>query len=103
MTTFTVERPSHTSEGIAAACIGLAEDLRYRGVTMTLLCQVSGASERRVRRAFYDCHRLSPTAYLRAAALREVRRALLDGPAERDPITRAASDFGFQHLSRFAG
>jgi AraC-like DNA-binding protein len=46
---------------------------------------------------------MSPTAFLRFAALCEVRRALLDDPFARDPISRAASDFGFWHLSRFAG
>ena len=50
-----------------------------------------------------SAHGLSPTAYLRAAALREVRRRLLEDPFAHDPVTRAASEFGFWHLSRFAG
>ena len=64
---------------------------------------VAGVSERRVREAFSDRHGMPPTAYLRVAALREVRRTLLGGPLERDPVTRATYDFGFWHLSRFAG
>ena len=46
---------------------------------------------------------MSPTAYLRVAALLEVRRALTEDPSARDAVTRAASDFGFWHLGRFAG
>ena len=56
-------------------------------------------STRRIQRLpRHVANRLPPRA-----ALREVRRALLDGPFARDPVTRAASDFGFWHLSRFAG
>ena len=46
--------------------------------------------------------KLSPTTYLRVAALHEARRPLLDRGPVRDPVTRAASDFGLWHLSRFA-
>ncbi len=46
---------------------------------------------------------MSPTGYLRIAALNEVRRTLLDGRRVRDGVSRAASDCGFWHLSRFAG
>jgi AraC-like DNA-binding protein len=67
-----------------------------------MLCDVAGTSERRVRDAFYDCYDTSPIAYLRLLALREVRSALTDSPAYRDAVTRAATDFGFSHLSRFA-
>jgi AraC family transcriptional regulator, ethanolamine operon transcriptional activator len=92
-----------TSAEIAAACVSYAVCVRYQSVSIDALCAASGASERRVRDAFYDCYRMSPTAYLRAAALREVRRVLLAKPDARDAVTRAASDLGFWHLSRFAG
>lgn len=88
---------------IASACVQYAASVRYQGVTLSDLSAVAGVSERRVREAFSDRHGMPPTAYLRAAALREVRRTLLGGPFERDPVTRAAYDFGFWHLSRFAG
>jgi len=94
-------RPSSTQ--IVSACMRYARSVRYQGVTIQDLCAVSGAPERRVRDAFYDCYGVSPTAHLRAAALREVRRALLEGPPARDAVSRAATDFGFWHLSRFAG
>jgi AraC family ethanolamine operon transcriptional activator len=76
---------------------------RYQGVTLKDLCRVAGASERRVRHAFHECHGVSPTTYLRQAALLQVRRRLLDGAGLPDAVTRAAADYGFWHLSRFAG
>ena len=95
--------PRVTSEQITRDCINLAKDLQYRGVAMSDLCAASGVSERRVRHAFYECYGAPPMLYLRIAALREVRDALLTGPYTRDAVTRAASDYGFHHLSRFAG
>jgi AraC-like DNA-binding protein len=91
-----------SSARIAQVCERHAARMRYQGMTLRDLCAVSDASERRVRDAFYDCYGISPTAYLRAAALHEVRRTLLECPQVRDPVTRAASDCGFWHLSRFA-
>jgi len=88
---------------IARACEDHAARARYHSVTLADLCVASGVSERRVRHAFYECYGMSPTAYLRIAALHEVRHALLEGPPVRDVVSRAASDFGFWHLSRFAG
>ena len=90
------------SVSIARACEDHAARARYQGVTLADLCVAAGASERRVRHAFYECYGLSPTAYLRVAALHEVRRTLIEGPPSRDAVSRAASDFGFWHLSRFA-
>ncbi len=88
---------------IVRACVQYATRMQYQGVTLSNLCATAGVSERRVRDAFADCYGMSPTAYLRVAAMLEVRRTLLDGPSERDAVTRVASDFGFWHLSRFAG
>ena len=96
-------RNRDTSRRIVDACIEYAEGVQWRQVTLASLCAVSGASERRVRDAFYDCVAMSPTAYLRVTALHAVRRALVERPHTRDVVSRAASDFGFWHLSRFAG
>ena len=46
---------------------------------------------------------MSPTMYLRIVALHDVRKALLAGRPGRETVGRAAADFGFWHLSRFAG
>jgi AraC-like DNA-binding protein len=92
------------SVAIARRCEEYAVDARYQGVTMVDLCRAAGRSDRRVRQAFYDCYGMSPVAYLRIAALHATRAALLEGPVTtRDVVSRTASDFGFWHLSRFAG
>jgi AraC family ethanolamine operon transcriptional activator len=92
-----------TSVQIAEVCVRHAASVRYQRVTLRALCDVSAASERRVRDAFYECFGVSPTAHLRALALEEARRSLIEQPDARDAVTRAACDFGFWHLSRFAG
>ena len=86
-----------------ALCEEHAEATRYHDISLASLCAAAGMSERRVRQAFYECYGMSPTATLRISALRRVRRSLLRGPATRDAVSRAASDFGFWHLGRFAG
>ena len=96
-------RARPASVRIVRACVQYASSVQYQGVTLSDLSAVAGVSERRVRDAFSEWHGMSPTAYLRAAALSEVRRRLVEGPFLRDPVTRAASEFGFWHLSRFAG
>jgi len=88
---------------IVRICEDYAADVSSQGVTLRDLCTASGASERRVRHAFYECYDMSPTAYLRMVALNDVRHELLDQPPERDAVSRAACDHGFWHLSRFAG
>ncbi len=88
---------------VVRACEEFAAARRYQSVTLAALCGAAGVSERRLRQAFYECFGMSPTAYLRIAALNEVRHALIEGAPRRDAVTRAASDFGFWHLSRFAG
>jgi AraC family transcriptional regulator, ethanolamine operon transcriptional activator len=88
---------------VVRACEEFAASANYQGVTLAGLCGAAGVSERRVRQAFYDCFGMSPTAYLRVAALNEVRRELVEGAPRHDAVTRAAADFGFWHLSRFAG
>lgn len=98
-------RPSRrhaNSMCIVHDCADYADVHRYQGVTLAALCAASGVSERRVRQAFYECYEMSPTAYLRIAALHRVRNALLEAPPTRDVVTRTATDFGFWHLSRFA-
>ena len=91
------------SARVAHGCEDYARGLRYQNVTLSDLCHASGVSERRVRSAFYECFQMSPTAYLRVAALNAVRHQLLYGPYRRDTVSRAATDWGFWHLSRFAG
>ena len=91
-----------TSAEIARTCEDYARKWRYQNVTLADLCEASGVSERRVRSAFYECYQMSPTAYLRVTALNAVRRELVEGPYLRGAVSRAATDWGFWHLSRFA-
>jgi AraC family ethanolamine operon transcriptional activator len=91
-----------TSAGIVRTCEDYARKWRYQDVTLAGLCEASGVSERRVRSAFYECYQMSPTAYLRVAALNAVRRELVEGPRLRNAVSHAATDWGFWHLSRFA-
>ena len=92
----------HTSARIVRTCEDYARKWRYQNVTLADLCEASGVSERRVRSAFYECYQMSPTAYLRVAALNAVRRELIEGPRLRNAVSHAAADWGFWHLSRFA-
>jgi AraC family transcriptional regulator, ethanolamine operon transcriptional activator len=91
-----------TSARIVRICEDYARKWRYQNVTLAGLCEASGVSERRVRSAFYECYQMSPTAYLRVAALNAVRRELIEGPRLRNAVSHAAADWGFWHLSRFA-
>ena len=91
-----------TSTEIARTCEDYARKWRYQNVTLADLCEASGMSERRVRSAFHECYQMPPTAYLRVTALNAVRRELVEGPYLRDAVSRAATDWGFWHLSRFA-
>jgi len=91
-----------TSARIVRTCEDCARKWRYQNVTLAGLCEASGVSERRVRSAFYECYQMSPTAYLRITALHAVRRELVEGPHLRDAVSRAATNWGFWHLSRFA-
>jgi AraC family transcriptional regulator, ethanolamine operon transcriptional activator len=91
-----------TSARIVRTCEDYARKWRYQNVTLAGLCEASGVSERRVRSAFYECYQMSPTAYLRVAALNAVRRELVAGPRLRNAVSQAATDWGFWHLSRFA-
>ena len=92
-----------TSVHIVETCVRHAESVRYQGLTLSALSTVSGCSERRVHDAFCECHGMSPMSYLRLVALCEVRGMLVARPYEYDTVARAASDYGFWHLSRFAG
>jgi AraC-like DNA-binding protein len=98
-----VSRRRLDSVHITRLCEEFAVRRNYQGLTLADLCKTSGASERRVRGAFYECYGISPMAYLRIAALHEVHHSLLTDLPMRNGVSRAASDFGFWHLSRFAG
>ena len=89
---------SHThSMSIASACVESAARTRYESTTMAELSEIAGVCERRVRRAFYDCYAMSPSAYLRVAALHGARAAnssRIRRPRTRSPAPQWTSAFG---------
>jgi AraC-like DNA-binding protein len=97
-----LDRAPLNSVRIVRACEDYAAHERYRSITLADLCAASGATERRVRHAFSDCFGMSPTSYLRVAALYEAHNELMKGLPVPDPVSRAAVEFGFWHLGRFA-
>ena len=95
--------PRAASMSIVRSCVTYAQRVRYQQVTLSELSAAAGVSERRVRHAFSESFQVPPTVYLRIAALFQVRDVLIERPHARDAVTCAATDFGFWHLSRFAG
>ena len=88
-----------TSARIVRTCEDYARKWRYQNVTLAGLCEASGVSERRVRAAFYECYQMSPTAYLRVAALNAVRRELVAGPLYRFRTRRGCCELVFGPMS----
>ena len=71
-------------------------------VSIAVLCQVAGVSERSLRNAFYDVRGMSPKRSARARpAGRSAARAELANGA-RGAVTTIATDHGFFELGRFA-
>jgi AraC-like DNA-binding protein len=71
-------------------------------ISVERLCQESFASVSTLERAFKDRFGVPPKSYLMACKLAGVRRALLDRNDNR-PITDIAFEWGFWHMSKFAG
>ena len=72
-------------------------------VSLSTLCRVVGVSERGLRNAFYDVRAMSPTRWVRAERLQDVRRVLSEAGGESITVTGVATDYGFFELGRFAG
>ena len=71
---------------------------------VVLVSEVSrqlGISQRALQQAVRDHYHTSPARYLRTVRLRRVRQALLT-PQAGAKVTRAAAEFGFHELGRFA-
>jgi AraC family ethanolamine operon transcriptional activator len=71
-------------------------------VTVLDLCKRLRVSRRTLQSSFLDVTGVTPSAYLRALRLNEVRRLLQKTPADALTIGDAASKFCFFHLSHFA-
>jgi AraC-like DNA-binding protein len=67
------------------------------------ICQAAGLDVRTLSRAFQKKYGMGPMRFVRARRLDTVNRLLLGlDPAART-VTEIALDYGFHHLSRFAG
>ena len=71
-------------------------------VSIAVLCQVAGVSERSLRNAFYAVRGMGPKRSEVQARLTQVRRALSLANGARGAVTTIATDHGFFELGRFA-
>jgi len=73
-----------------------------RPVMVTEMCAALGVSERTLRNAFYEHKGMSPTQYLKATRLNEVRRRLLRADQRTTHVQDVAAEWGFWHMGHFA-
>ena len=73
-----------------------------RAITIEELCRAACCSPSTLTRAFREHFGVPPKQYLMAVQFCGVRRQLIDG-ADGRTIADIASDFGFWHMSKFAG
>jgi AraC-like DNA-binding protein len=88
------------SRRIVSACINYSETI-HRPPSISEMCAVSHASERRVRNAFLDAFAVPPTAYFRHRALSLVRSQLILAAAD-GTVSDFALGAGFRNLGRFS-
>ena len=81
--------------------VRLARDHARDVQTVAELSELSGASERTLRRAFSERFKVSPKAYLQAQKLIGVRRQLRAISSET-LIIDVANEWGFWHMGQFA-
>ena len=71
-------------------------------VSLTDLCEVTGASERTLQYAFKEYFGISPKSYLKAYSLNNVHNALRRADPNKDKVVEIAYQFGFWHMGQFA-
>lgn len=71
-------------------------------ITVSRLCEISGASERTLQYAFQEEFGISPKSYIQAHRLNHVRKELRSSDSESTVITDIANDWGFWHMGQFA-
>ncbi len=71
--------------------------------TIVDICASLAVSQRTLVYAFQEYAGMSPQTYLRLCRLNRVRATLLEKCAKDISVTQVAMQFGFLHLSRFAG
>ncbi len=93
--------PSHLQ--LVTRAVSLIDHHIGEPVTISDLCREAGVSERTLRNAFHDVYGVSPKQFLIRHGLEQVHRALLLARRVRGSVTRAATEYGFFELGRFAG
>jgi transcriptional regulator GlxA family with amidase domain len=70
---------------------------------MPELCELIGVSDRTLRVCCAEFIGMTPTQYVLARRLKEVRRVLRDADPDMANVGEVAHRFGFAELGRFAG
>jgi AraC family ethanolamine operon transcriptional activator len=81
----------------------LMHDLCKEEISITDLCEATGANRRTLHLGFMELYGIPPMKYLRALRLCKVRREILRSDNPNLKVTDAAMAWGFNHLGRFAG
>jgi AraC-like DNA-binding protein len=75
----------------------------FESIRMRPLSRTVGASERLLEYAFREMYEMGAIAFLRTVRFNGARKALLGATADHATVTQIAMDWGFSHLSEFAG
>jgi transcriptional regulator GlxA family with amidase domain len=113
MTALLLAQPNNYSEALltggrsapsrsVSRAIDIMRGHHEAGLTVGMIAEQVGVSERSLQLAFQKELGTSPVAYLRDVRLEHARRALLATSPGEMSISRVAADAGFVHLSRFA-
>jgi len=71
-------------------------------ITISRLCEITGASERTLQYAFQEEFGISPKSYIQAHRLNHVRKELRSSDPRSKVITDIANNWGFWHMGQFA-
>jgi len=93
--------PSHSV--VVRRALSLIDERAGEPVTVVELSRAAGVSERTLRNAFHDVHRVSPKQFVIRQGLEHAHEVLLAAQDGRGAVTRAATESGFFELGRFAG
>ena len=91
-----------TRTGHARRAREYIEEHLHQPVRLEDICTTAGVGIRTLQRCFKELYGMTPTEYLTARRLDEVRRVLMKASPEEATVTATALDYGFQHLGRFS-
>lgn len=87
---------------LARRASGILRERCAEDISITDLCQATGATRRTLHLGFFELYGMSPMAYLKALRLCRVRRDLARAHDAGMSVTDVATRWGFCHLGRFA-